>query len=392
MALNTFLTPKNNEFKSDLLMTRYMSEKEVLPDELRMLMDVDIIRDLALRTMHINPDMPYDLASLTARQVYLGEPITGIELPIITDDEEEIVFEEDNVIKDIIEEPKEEIIEEPKEEINDLINDVSEMGDLIVDSPSMDELFSDIPKNEELIEEPSGINELIDDSSSMDELINDAPNDDELIEEPSGIDELIDDSNSMDELIDDSNSFDKLIDDSSSMDELINDTNGFDELFNDSSNMDELFSDIPKNEELIEEPSGIDELIDNSSSMDELIDDSSDKVNDDGLIEELDLPGINDELPTIEETSMGELFNDVDSNLEVEKMDLFSDLPEENNEELELFNNDISDNALDALQDTLDAQNQSTMEDIEEKLGNTLTNGLSMDFLDEPVLQKVKTR
>ena len=92
MALNTFLTPKNNEFKSDLLMTRYMSEKEVLPDELRMLMDVDIIRDLALRTMHINPDMPYDLASLTARQVYLGEPITGIELPIITDDEEEIVL------------------------------------------------------------------------------------------------------------------------------------------------------------------------------------------------------------------------------------------------------------------------------------------------------------
>ena len=384
MALNTFLTPKNNEFKSDLLMTRYMSEKEVLPDELRMLMDVDIIRDLALRTMHINPDMPYDLASLTARQVYLGEPITGIELPIITDDEEEIVFEEDNVIKDII--------EEPKEEINDLINDVSEMGDLIVDSPSMDELFSDIPKNEELIEEPSGINELIDDSSSMDELINDAPNDNELIEEPSGIDELIDDSNSMDELIDDSNSFDKLIDDSSSMDELINDTNGFDELFNDSSNMDELFSDIPKNDELIEEPSGIDELIDNSSSMDELIDDSSDKVNDDGLKEELVLPGINDELPKIEETSMGELFNDVDSNLEVEKMDLFSDLPEENNEELELFNNDISDNALDALQDTLDAQNQPTMEDIEEKLGNTLTNGLSMDFLDEPVLQKVKTR
>ena len=392
MALNTFLTPKNNEFKSDLLMTRYMSEKEVLPDELRMLMDVDIIRDLALRTMHINPDMPYDLASLTARQVYLGEPITGIELPIITDDEEEIVFEEDNVIKDIIEEPKEEIIEEPKEEINDLINDVSEMGDLIVDSPSMDELFSDIPKNEELIEEPSGINELIDDSSSMDELINDAPNDNELIEEPSGIDELIDDSNSMDELIDDSNSFDKLIDDSSSMDELINDTNGFDELFNDSSNMDEFFSDIPKNDELIEEPSGIDELIDNSSSMDELIDDSSDKVNDDGLKEELVLPGINDELPKIEETSMGELFNDVDSNLEVEKMDLFSDLPEENNEELELFNNDISDNALDALQDTLDAQNQPTMEDIEEKLGNTLTNGLSMDFLDEPVLQKVKTR
>ncbi len=306
MALNTFLTPKNNEFKSDLLMTRYMSEKEVLPDELRMLMDVDIIRDLALRTMHINPDMPYDLASLTARQVYLGEPITGIELPIITDDEEEIVFEEDNVIKDIIEEPKEEIIEEPKEEINDLINDVSEMGDLIVDSPSMDELFSDIPKNEELIEEPSGI----------------------------------------------------------------------------------------------------DELIDNSSSMDELIDDSSDKVNDDGLKEELVLPGINDELKEVEETSMGELFNDVDSNLEVEKMDLFSDLPEENNEklelfsdlpeenneELELFNNDISDNALDALHDTLNSQNQPTMEDIEEKLGNTLTNGLSMDFLDEPVLQKVKTR
>ena len=327
MALNTFLTPKNNEFKSDLLMTRYMSEKEVLPDELRMLMDVDIIRDLALRTMHINPDMPYDLASLTARQVYLGEPITGIELPIITDDEEEIVFEEDKK-EDIIEEPKEEIIEEPKEEINDLINDVPEMGDLIEDSSSMDELINDMPKNDEL--------------ANMDELINDAPNDDELIEEPSGIDELINDSSSMDELIDDSNS--------------------------------------------------IDELIEDSSSMDELIDDSSDKVNDDSLKEELDLPGINDELKAIEETSTGELINDIDSNFEVEKMDLFSDLPEENKEELDLFNNDISDNALDALQDTLDVQNQPTLEDIEEKLGNTLTNGLSMDFLDEPVLQKVKTR
>ena len=338
MALNTFLTPKNNEFKSDLLMTRYMSEKEVLPDELRMLMDVDIIRDLALRTMHINPDMPYDLASLTARQVYLGEPITGIELPIITDDEEEIVFEEDNVIKDIIEEPKEEIIEEPKEEINDLINDVSEMGDLIEDSSSMDELINDMPKNDEL--------------ANMDELINDAPNDDELIEEPSGIDELINDSSSMDELIDDSNSIDELIDD----------------------------------------PNGIDEIIEDSSSMDELIDDSSDKVNDDSLKEDLDLPGINDELKAIEETNMGELINDIDSNFEVEKMDLFSDLPEENKEELDLFNNDISDNALDALQDTLEVQNQPTLEDIEEKLGNTLTNGLSMDFLDEPVLQKVKTR
>ena len=327
MALNTFLTPKNNEFKSDLLMTRYMSEKEVLPDELRMLMDVDIIRDLALRTMHINPDMPYDLASLTARQVYLGEPITGIELPIITDDEEEIVFEEDKK-EDIIEEPKEEIIEEPKEEINDLINDVPEMGDLIEDSSSMDELINDMPKNDEL--------------ANMDELINDAPNDDELIEEPSGIDELINDSSSMDELIDDSNS--------------------------------------------------IDEIIEDSSSMDELIDDSSDKVNDDSLKEELDLPGINDELKAIEETSTGELINDIDSNFEVEKMDLFSDLPEENKEELDLFNNDISDNALDALQDTLDVQNQPTLEDIEEKLGNTLTNGLSMDFLDEPVLQKVKTR
>ena len=327
MALNTFLTPKNNEFKSDLLMTRYMSEKEVLPDELRMLMDVDIIRDLALRTMHINPDMPYDLASLTARQVYLGEPITGIELPIITDDEEEIVFEEDKK-EDIIEEPKEEIIEEPKEEINDLINDVPEMGDLIEDSSSMDELINDMPKNDEL--------------ANMDELINDAPNDDELIEEPSGIDELINDSSSMDELIDDSN--------------------------------------------------GIDELIEDSSSMDELIDDSSDKVNDDSLKEDLDLPGINDELKAIEETNMGELINDIDSNFEVEKMDLFSDLPEENKEELDLFNNDISDNALDALQDTLEVQNQPTLEDIEEKLGNTLTNGLSMDFLDEPVVQKVKTR
>lgn len=318
MALNTFLTPKNNEFKSDLLMTRYMSEKEVLPDELRMLMDVDIIRDLALRTMHINPDMPYDLASLTARQVYLGEPITGIELPIITDDEEEIVFEEGNLEEDIIEEPKEEIIEESKEEINDLINDVSEMGDLIEDSSSMDELINDIPKNDEL--------------ANMDELINDAPNDDELIEEPSGIDELIDDSSSMDELI--------------------------------------------------EEPSGIDELID----------DSSDKVNDDGLKEEIDLPGINDELPIIDEIGMDELIDDIDSNFEIEKMDLFSDLPEENNEELDLFNNDISDNALDALKDTLEVQNQPTMKDLEEKLGNTLTNGLSMDFLDEPVLQKVKTR
>lgn len=328
MALNTFLTPKNNEFKSDLLMTRYMSEKEVLPDELRMLMDVDIIRDLALRTMHINPDMPYDLASLTARQVYLGEPITGIELPIITDDEEEIVFEEGNAEEDIIEEPKEEIIEEPEEEINDLINDVSDMGELIEDSNGMDELINDIPNNDEL--------------ANMDELINDAPNNDELIEDSNGIDDLIEDSSSIDELI--------------------------------------------------EDPKGINELIDSSSSMDELIDDSSDKVNDDGLKEEIDLPGINDELPIIDEIGMDELIDDIDSNFEIEKMDLFSDLPEENNEELDLFNNDISDNALDALKDTLEVQNQPTMEDLEEKLGNTLTNGLSMDFLDEPVLQKVKTR
>ena len=328
MALNTFLTPKNNEFKSDLLMTRYMSEKEVLPDELRMLMDVDIIRDLALRTMHINPDMPYDLASLTARQVYLGEPITGIELPIITDDEEEIVFEEGNLKEDIIEEPKEEIIEEPEEEINDLINDVSDMGELIEDSNGMDELINDIPNNDEL--------------ANMDELINDAPNNDELIEDSNGIDDLIEDSSSIDELI--------------------------------------------------EDPKGINELIDSSSSMDELIDDSSDKVNDDGLKEEIDLPGINDELPIIDEIGMDELIDDIDSNFEIEKMDILSDLPEENNEELDLFNNDISDNALDALKDTLEVQNQPTMEDLEEKLGNTLTNGLSMDFLDEPVLQKVKTR
>ena len=108
MELNTYITPSNNEFKERIRETRYMSYNDIISDEIKILMDIDIIRDLANKAMYINNQLPYDVASMTARQIYLGEPITGIEIPQIEIEEEEIV--NDNEI--VIEEPiiKEEII------------------------------------------------------------------------------------------------------------------------------------------------------------------------------------------------------------------------------------------------------------------------------------------
>ncbi|MEG1048816.1 MAG: hypothetical protein RSD06_00935, partial [Bacilli bacterium] len=100
MATMTYVTPNNNEFKQKIMETRYLSDNEVLSDNIKKLMDIDIVRDLANKAIHLNPDMPYDVASLTAKQIYLGEPITGIELPII---EEETIEEELSTPSDILE-------------------------------------------------------------------------------------------------------------------------------------------------------------------------------------------------------------------------------------------------------------------------------------------------
>lgn len=344
MALNTFLPPKNNEFKSHLFEIRYMSEKEELSDEIKMLMDIDIIRDIANRTMHINPDMPYDLASLTARNVYFGEPITGIELPLIEEEEEPIISSEEiideNVEKELDElfssdnmvdnsKPTEfdlESIEEPitEEGMNDLISEPVLPEETITEE-GINNLISEPVISEERMEDL--INEPIISEEVMDDLISEPV----LPEEPT--EEIIKEEKNEEPLsmLDDNVEVSKENLGESLIEEpIVGETDLLDDINNELTGLDnlDLLNNLP--EEKLESPS-----------------------------EELELPDAKEELK----------------------------LPE-NNEELNLFNNDITE----SLEENIEELETKEEEHKEETLSNTLTNGLSMDFLDEPVLQKVKTR
>ena len=88
MVLHTYMTPRNNEFKERIKETRYMSYNDTISDDIKKLMDIDIVRDLANKAMYLNDKLPYDVASMNAKQIYLGEPIKGIEIPLIEEEED----------------------------------------------------------------------------------------------------------------------------------------------------------------------------------------------------------------------------------------------------------------------------------------------------------------
>jgi hypothetical protein len=166
MELNTYITPSNNEFKERIRETRYMSYNDIISDEIKILMDIDIIRDLANKAMYINNQLPYDVASMTARQIYLGEPITGIEIPQIEIEEEEVVNDNEIIIEEPIikeeiiinkdkenkKEIKEPIIEDPLDYLEktfDLSNMLSELPMGMLDEIPMKNMLDELPLGEE---------------------------------------------------------------------------------------------------------------------------------------------------------------------------------------------------------------------------------------------------
>lgn len=392
MELNTYITPSNNEFKERIRETRYMSYNNVLSDEIKMLMDIDIVRDLANRAMYINNQLPYDVASLTARQIYLGEPITGIEIPLI-EEEDEII--NDNEI--IIEEPifeKEEIIDDIEEEIipEEIISDeiIDEVKEEIIDDTS-DELEKTFDLSNMLSELPVGMLDEIPNKNMLDELpigdeINNNNND--LIIDDLLLESLQKENNNdllkiTDEIL--NNSLDNLPKEEIVVDDLLNDL----PLDNDKKeeSLDGLLEKLPKNDDLLEnilednsKEESLDSLLEELPKNDDLLNDLPEFNNEkeeslDGLLEELpkndnnlleNLPEINNK----EEINDDLLLNE--NNLDDLMGNLESSLP--NHEELVKFDNSIVNN------------NQTN------DLLATLTNGFTMDFLDEPVMQKVKTR
>ena len=393
MELNTYITPSNNEFKERIRETRYMSYNNVLSDEIKMLMDIDIVRDLANRAMYINNQLPYDVASLTARQIYLGEPITGIEIPLIEEEEDEII--NDNEI--IIEEPifeKEEIIDDIEEEIisEEIISDeiIDEVKEEIIDDTS-DELEKTFDLSNMLSELPVGMLDEIPNKNMLDELpigdeINNNNND--LIIDDSLLESLQKENNNdllkiTDEVL--NNSLDNLPKEEFVVDDLLNDL----PLENDKKeeSLDGLLEELPKNDDLLEnilednsKEESLDSLLEELPKNDDLLNDLPELNNEkeealDSLLEELPKNDNNllDNLPEInnnEEINDDLLLNE--NNLDDLMGNLESSLP--NHEELVKFDNGIVNN------------NQTN------DLLATLTNGFTMDFLDEPVMQKVKTR
>ena len=396
MELNTYITPSNNEFKERIRETRYMSYNNVLSDEIKMLMDIDIVRDLANKAMHINNQLPYDVASLTARQIYLGEPITGIEIPMIEEEEEiinndiiieEPIFNKEDIIDDIIEE---EIIDEVQEEIIEDSNDeiIDEVKEEIIED-SNEDIIDEV--QEEIIEESN--EEIIDDVENELEKTFDLSN--MLSELPMGMLDEIPYKNMLDELPlgDDIKKDDELIIDDSLLeglqkenkddllkitDEVIN--NSLDETVKEDS-LDKLLDVLPENDNLLSNLPDIDNT--------QLIDNLSDKVlKDEPALENLP------EIKGIEKDTLDNLLEEMPKQEE-----LLDSLPETKLEDDSLKLNDGLDdlmvgldNALPEHENLTKFSNNNTIESQSNDLLATLTNGFTMDFLDEPVVQKVKTR
>ena len=100
MTTKIFITPKNFGDKSQ---TRYFSDKEEMSKDIKRMMDLDIIRDMALATMAEDSSITYDLAYKIAKAEYLGEEIE-IPIPPITIEEdllEETIDGEQSLVEEI---------------------------------------------------------------------------------------------------------------------------------------------------------------------------------------------------------------------------------------------------------------------------------------------------
>ncbi|MEG1792143.1 MAG: hypothetical protein RSB77_02125 [Bacilli bacterium] len=338
MATMTYVTPNNNEFKQKIMETRYLSDNEVLSDNIKKLMDIDIVRDLANKAIHLNPDMPYDVASLTAKQIYLGEPITGIELPII---EEETIEEELSTPSDILEDLP----------FNDkeMIDNEQITEDTLVGLPTNDLSLEkeEIPKIEETEYNSNDLifsdNELVE---NLDLELNNILENDLLKTLP---DSLIDGKNeeTKELLFEELPKEDILLDDSLIKDITpIEDTN-------------ELLFEEPLKEEniIVEEPIKEDILIEEPLTEDLVIDEN--------LLEEL---------PTFSEKTIEEPKEDI-----LIEEPLTEDLV-------------IDENLLEELPIIAEKAIEEPVTEKKSDLGNTLTNGLSIGFEDEPVFQKTKRK
>ena len=447
MVLHTYVTPSNNEYKERIKETRYMSYSETLTDDIKRLMDIDIVRDLANKAMYLNDQLPYDVASITARQIYLGEPISGIEIPLIEEEDEEIEINNDGLL---IENPhyKEENINLSPENIyaDHVIEELNKVEDeKIIDLPIAEEVISESVQNDIIIDSP--IEEEIISESNINDIITEPAKEnilddsiiEEVISEPIQSDIIVD-LPVTEEIINEPVQ-NNIIIDSPIEEEIISESN-INDIITESLKEDVLDDSIIE-EEIISEPIPNNEIIESNISNDNLIVDENDELEKTfdlsnmlselpvGMLDEIPNKNMLDELPLGDEIKEEELIinddlldslqkentsdlldiitNDIE---EIKHDDLLANINEEetkledllpnlsetlNNETLEELP-DIADNILldEPIKPFEQTQEISTLDlpnlDDTSKMLASLTNGFTMDFQDEPVMQKVKTR
>ena len=99
MTEQMYITPSNNNEKSHIRDTRYFSSNENISENIKKMMELDIIRDLALKNMENDKTISYEIAHKLAKDEFYGEEI---EIPIPPIEIEETFKIENNNVEDEI--------------------------------------------------------------------------------------------------------------------------------------------------------------------------------------------------------------------------------------------------------------------------------------------------
>ena len=337
MVLHTYMTPRNNEFKERIKETRYMSYNDTISDDIKKLMDIDIVRDLANKAMYLNDKLPYDVASMNAKQIYLGEPIKGIEIPLI-EEEEDIDLTSDGLY-----------IENPNFKVDSFETVAPVIPEPVVVAPVIPEPVAPVVEppaitnpesiySEEYLKEQKK-QEMIIDSSFVDELINE-PNThiEEEVIDSSFVDKLITESDDNSVIV--NPSFVNQSEDQSSFDSsMIIENINHKEIISEPENNDLIIENPVKEEIIMEEPIKEEvigeEIIEETDELEKTFDLSN-------MLSELPV-GMLDEIPTkdmLEELPIGE--EPKKENGLIMSTDLLDSLQKENtNDLLDIINTDF---------------------------------------------------
>ena len=347
MVLHTYMTPRNNEFKERIKETRYMSYNDTISDDIKKLMDIDIVRDLANKAMYLNDKLPYDVASMNAKQIYLGEPIKGIEIPLI-EEEEDIDLTSDGLyienpnfkvesfepVAPVIPEPvvAAPVIKEPVAPVVEptaITNPESIYSEEYLKEQKKQEMIIDSSFVDELISEPNThIEEEVIDSSFVDKLITE-PDASSVIANPAFVNQNEDQSSFDNSMIIENINHEEIISEPEKIDLIIENP------IKEEIIMEEPIKEEVIGEEIIMEDSVEEEIIEETDELEKTFDLSN-------MLSELPV-GMLDEIPTkdmLEELPIGE--EPIKENGLIMSTDLLDSLQKENtNDLLDIINTDF---------------------------------------------------